>query len=229
MQGIWTNDLFEYHGEFADFERCGFGHKPLQAVPAEDLLQRASRTRAARRRVSRSTPVGPTGIQDSPDDIGRSRTEIQQELDKLDTLRSMDNVDMCSMIWFVITDDETDMSNKGKASNLLAAPPRRSPTSSRRYQEAGTTLPLRRRSGTSRTSKTMDDLCSKKRSCPRSTPVKWTTGTARSPHAGRAGPRAGMAPGRDQNFAVTLASPIFSPSLNSLCRRSCSAPRRRHR
>ena len=30
MQGIWTNDLFEYHGEFADFERCGFGAKPLQ-------------------------------------------------------------------------------------------------------------------------------------------------------------------------------------------------------
>ena len=30
MQGIWTNDLFEYHGEFADFDRCGFGHKPLQ-------------------------------------------------------------------------------------------------------------------------------------------------------------------------------------------------------
>jgi dimethylsulfone monooxygenase len=30
MQGIWTNDLFEYHGEFADFEPCGFGVKPLQ-------------------------------------------------------------------------------------------------------------------------------------------------------------------------------------------------------
>src|SRR5579859_5806367 len=30
MQGIWTNDIFEYHGEFADFEPCGFGHKPLQ-------------------------------------------------------------------------------------------------------------------------------------------------------------------------------------------------------
>ena len=30
MQGIWTNDLFEYHGEFADFDRCGFGAKPLQ-------------------------------------------------------------------------------------------------------------------------------------------------------------------------------------------------------
>ena len=30
MQGIWTNDLFEYHGEFADFQRSGFGAKPVQ-------------------------------------------------------------------------------------------------------------------------------------------------------------------------------------------------------
>ncbi len=29
-QGIWTNETFEYHGEFADFEPCGFGHKPVQ-------------------------------------------------------------------------------------------------------------------------------------------------------------------------------------------------------
>ena len=31
MQGIWTNELFEYHGEFADFDPCGFGVKPLQS------------------------------------------------------------------------------------------------------------------------------------------------------------------------------------------------------
>ncbi|HEY2098414.1 MAG TPA: LLM class flavin-dependent oxidoreductase, partial [Pseudonocardia sp.] len=30
MQGIWTNEVFEYHGEFADFESCGFGAKPVQ-------------------------------------------------------------------------------------------------------------------------------------------------------------------------------------------------------
>ena len=32
MQGIWDvkNELFEYHGEFADFELSGFGHQPLQ-------------------------------------------------------------------------------------------------------------------------------------------------------------------------------------------------------
>ena len=30
MQGVWTNELFEYHGEFADFPKCGFGVKPVQ-------------------------------------------------------------------------------------------------------------------------------------------------------------------------------------------------------
>ena len=30
MQGIWTQDLFEYQGEFAEFPRCGFGVKPVQ-------------------------------------------------------------------------------------------------------------------------------------------------------------------------------------------------------
>src|ERR1700750_134252 len=30
MWGIWSNEVFEYHGEFADSEPCGFGAKPVQ-------------------------------------------------------------------------------------------------------------------------------------------------------------------------------------------------------
>lgn len=30
MQGVWTQELFEYHGEFASFPKCGFGVKPVQ-------------------------------------------------------------------------------------------------------------------------------------------------------------------------------------------------------
>ena len=41
MQGIWTNDLFEYHGEFADFDRCGFGCEAGPEAAPADLLQRA--------------------------------------------------------------------------------------------------------------------------------------------------------------------------------------------
>ena len=54
MQGIWTNDLFEYHGEFADFDRCGFGAKPLQK-PRCRSGSAGSRTRSAPPSGSRST------------------------------------------------------------------------------------------------------------------------------------------------------------------------------
>ena len=53
MQGVWGNDLFEYHGEFADFERCGFGVKPLQdPLP---IFFSGLKDRGAPRCASRST------------------------------------------------------------------------------------------------------------------------------------------------------------------------------
>jgi alkanesulfonate monooxygenase SsuD/methylene tetrahydromethanopterin reductase-like flavin-dependent oxidoreductase (luciferase family) len=30
MQGVWTQELFEYHGEFTSLPKCGFGVKPAQ-------------------------------------------------------------------------------------------------------------------------------------------------------------------------------------------------------
>jgi alkanesulfonate monooxygenase SsuD/methylene tetrahydromethanopterin reductase-like flavin-dependent oxidoreductase (luciferase family) len=58
MQGIWTNDLFEYHGEFADFEPCGFGHKPPQKHVPADLLQRAQGPEALGAAHREVQPVG---------------------------------------------------------------------------------------------------------------------------------------------------------------------------
>src|SRR3712207_2514094 len=37
MQGIWTNDVFEYHGEFADFDRCGLDRKSAGQGKSVDL------------------------------------------------------------------------------------------------------------------------------------------------------------------------------------------------
>ena len=54
MQGIWTNDLFEYHGEFADFPLAGSATNPSEAAPA-DLLQRTEGPEAFRAGASRST------------------------------------------------------------------------------------------------------------------------------------------------------------------------------
>ena len=40
MKGIWTNDVFEYHGEFADFEPSGFGAKASPEATPSSVLQR---------------------------------------------------------------------------------------------------------------------------------------------------------------------------------------------
>jgi dimethylsulfone monooxygenase len=159
MQGIWTNDLFEYHGEFADFERCGFGHKPLQKPYPPIYFSGLKDPRRSALRIAKYNLSGWIGIQDSPEDIARWRTEIQQELDKLDTPRSMDDVDMCSMIWFVITDEETDLTPNGKASNLLAGTAAQITDQLKRYQEAGLDMPfLWPPFRDVPTSKTLDDL-----------------------------------------------------------------------
>ena len=159
MQGIWTNDLFEYHGEFADFEPCGFGHKPLQKPYPPIYFSGLKDPKRSAMRIARYNLSGWIGIQDSPDDMARWRREIQGELDKLDTPRTMDDVAMCSMIWFVITDDETDMSDKGKASNLLAGTAAQITDQLKRYKEAGMDMPLIWPPFRDvPTSKTMDDL-----------------------------------------------------------------------
>jgi FMNH2-dependent dimethyl sulfone monooxygenase len=142
MQGIWTNDLFEYHGEFADFEPCGFGHKPLQKPYPPIYFSGLKDPRRSALRIAKYNLSGWIGIQDSPEDIGRWRAEIQQELDKLDTPRSMDDVDMCSMIWFTVTDEEADLTPNGKASNLLVGTAAQITDQLKRYQEAGMNMPF---------------------------------------------------------------------------------------
>ncbi len=70
-----------------------------------------------------------------------------------------DGFDMCSMIWFVITDEAIDQTAAGKGSNLLAGNAQQIEDMLKRYKEAGMTMqllwpPFR----DVPTSKTMDDL-----------------------------------------------------------------------
>ena len=46
------------------------------------------------------------------------------------------------MIWFVITDEEIDQTDKGKATNLLAGTAAQITDMLKRYKEAGLTMPL---------------------------------------------------------------------------------------
>src|SRR6478736_319218 len=121
MQGIWTNDLFEYHGEFADFDTCGFGAKPVQKP---------------------HPPIFFSGIKDSPDELKQWRGAIQRELEELGSSRSIDDLEICSMIWFVITDAETDQTPQGKGSNLMVGTAGQITDNLKRYKEAGLTMPL---------------------------------------------------------------------------------------
>ena len=68
MQGIWTNDLFEYHGEFADFERCGFGAKPVQKPHPPIYFSGLKDPRRSALRIAKYGLAGWIGIQDTPDE-----------------------------------------------------------------------------------------------------------------------------------------------------------------
>jgi len=141
MQGIWSNELFEYHGEFADFPLSGFGHKPLQqGGPPIYFSGLKDPTRSAKR-IAKYGLQGWTGIQDSPEDIKRWKGEMERELNELGRTFP-DNFDMCSMIWFVITDEPVDQTPAGKGSNLLVGSAQQIEDMLKRYKEAGLTMPL---------------------------------------------------------------------------------------
>ena len=159
MQGIWTNDVFSYHGEFADFEPSGFGAKPLQQPHPPIFFSGLKDAERAAKRVAKYGLAGWIGIQDSPEEIAQWRAGIAQELDALDTARTVDDLDICSMIWTVITDVDMDQTPAGKASNLLVGSERQVTDQLKRYQEAGLTkLLLWPPFADVPTAKTMDDM-----------------------------------------------------------------------
>ncbi|WP_088319243.1 LLM class flavin-dependent oxidoreductase [Kineosporia sp. R_H_3] len=142
MQGIWGNDLFEYHGEFADFERCGFGAKPLQDPHPPIYFSGLKDPKRSAARIAKYDLAGWIGIQDTPEELANWRTAIHRELEDIGSARSVEDLDICSMIWFVITDTETDQTPAGKGTNLLAGTAAQITDTLKRYKEAGLTMPL---------------------------------------------------------------------------------------
>ncbi len=143
MQGIWTNEVFEYHGEFADFESCGFGAKPVQSPHPPIYFSGLKDPKRSASRIAKYGLAGWIGIQDTPDEITKWKTEIQRELGELGSERSLDDgFDMCSMIWFVITDEPTDQSDNHKLTNLFVGTADQITDRLKRYKEAGLTMPL---------------------------------------------------------------------------------------
>jgi alkanesulfonate monooxygenase SsuD/methylene tetrahydromethanopterin reductase-like flavin-dependent oxidoreductase (luciferase family) len=142
MLGIWSNEVFEYHGEFADFEPCGFGAKPVQQPHPPIYFSGLKDPKRSASRIAKYGLSGWIGIQDTPEELRQWRGAIARELEELGSSRSIDDLDICSMIWFVITEEETDQTPQGKASNLLAGTVGQITDVLKRYQEAGLTMPL---------------------------------------------------------------------------------------
>lgn len=141
MQGVWNNELFEYHGEFADFDSCGFGIKPLQD-PLPIFFSGLKDPARAAKRVSKYDLKGWIGIQDSPEDIATWRSGIERELEAIGSQRKIGDLEISSMIWTVITDVDLDDSPAGKVTNLLAGSERQITDKLKAYKEAGMTMPM---------------------------------------------------------------------------------------
>jgi alkanesulfonate monooxygenase SsuD/methylene tetrahydromethanopterin reductase-like flavin-dependent oxidoreductase (luciferase family) len=141
MQGIWTNDVFEYHGEFADFDRCGFGAKPVQN-PLPIYFSGLRDPARAAKRVTRYDLAGWIGIQDSPEDIAVWRGGIERELEAIDSHRKIGDLEISSMLWTVITDVDMDQSPAGKVTNLMVGSERQITDKLKEYKAAGMTMPM---------------------------------------------------------------------------------------
>ncbi len=139
-QGIWTNDTFEYHGEFADFDPCGFGWNPIQKPHPPIYFSGLRDPARSAKRVAKYGLAGWIGIQDTPRELTEWRTAIAGELEALG--KSIDDLEMCSMIWFTITDEKTDQTDNGKVSNILVGTEQQITDMLLRYKEAGLNMPL---------------------------------------------------------------------------------------
>ena len=142
MQGIWTNETFEYHGEFADFDACGFGAKPVQSPHPPIFFSGLKDPKRAANRVAKYNLAGWIGIQDTPEELTQWRGAIQQELDQVDGGHSIDDLEISSMCWFTITDEKSDQSPMGKGSNILIGTADQITENLKKLKEAGLTMPL---------------------------------------------------------------------------------------
>ena len=161
LQGVWAaeNEHFEFHGEFADFELCGFGAKPLQQPRPPIFMSGLKDPLRSAKRITKYDLDGWIGIQDSPEGLGRWLAAIDQQFEEIGSPKRSKDLEISSMIWTVITDQETDQTVNGVASNLLVGTEAQVTDRLKAYKEAGLTMPLIWPPFTDvPVSKTLDDL-----------------------------------------------------------------------
>jgi alkanesulfonate monooxygenase SsuD/methylene tetrahydromethanopterin reductase-like flavin-dependent oxidoreductase (luciferase family) len=140
-QGIWTNDIFEYHGEFADFGPSGFGWEPVQKPHPPIFMSGLVNPEISAKKVAKYDLAGWIGIQDTPEELSVWLQAIGEELDKLGA-KSVDELEVSSMCWFAITDEPTDQTRNGKLTNLLVGTQEQITGNLVELKQAGMTMPL---------------------------------------------------------------------------------------
>jgi hypothetical protein len=96
----------------------------------------------AAKRTAKYGLSGWIGIQESPDEIKEWRGAIQRELEELGSSRTVDDLEICSMLWFVITPVEMDQTPQKRVTNLMVGSAAQITDMLKRYKEAGLTMPL---------------------------------------------------------------------------------------
>jgi len=159
MQGIWGNEVFEYDGEFASFEKCGFGAKPVQKPRPPMYFSGLVNPEIAAKRVAKYALDGWIGIMDTPEAITTWRGAISDELEKIGSAQTIDHLEISSMMPFEITAEPTDQTPNGKLTPTMVGTAEQITENLRQYKEAGMTMPMLWPpfSGTP-TEKTIDDL-----------------------------------------------------------------------
>jgi alkanesulfonate monooxygenase SsuD/methylene tetrahydromethanopterin reductase-like flavin-dependent oxidoreductase (luciferase family) len=142
LQGVWTQELFEYHGEFASFPKCGFGVKPVQKPRPPMYFGGIRDPKRAARFVTQYGLEGWIGALDTPDDVRSFRSAIREELEKSGSSRSVADLEIASMIFFDITREKTDQTPRGKLTPTLVGTPQQIADNLKRYRDAGLTLLL---------------------------------------------------------------------------------------
>ena len=142
MQASGHQDLFEYHGEFASFPKCGFGVKPVQKPHPPIYFGGLGVPKIAAKRVAKYGLAGWNGIQDTPDEIMRWRAAIKEESEASGSPHSVEDLEIASMLFFDITSTKTDQTPNGKLTPSMTGTPAQLVDNLKRYRDAGLTLPL---------------------------------------------------------------------------------------
>jgi hypothetical protein len=81
-------------------------------------------------------------IQDAPGEIMRWRSAIKEELEAIGNQRSIDDLEIASMLFFDITGEKTDQIPQGELTPVMTATPQQLIDKLKRYEDAGLTMTL---------------------------------------------------------------------------------------